>query len=872
MEEVLKGYNCTIFAYGQTGTGKTYTMEGAQGLHDTSQGRWHAREAGMIARSIHQVFDTLKKGGSEYFVKVSHMEIYNENIKDLLNPTNTNLRLFEEKKGVVNVHNLEELKVAEPNDIFKILEKSWEERKTAETDMNPNSSRSHCIFTIIIHIKETTTEGEDFIKIGKLNFVDLAGSENISKSGTEKHSSRKQEAGNINKSLLTLGRVITSLTENTGHIPYRDSKLTRLLQDSLGGKTKTCIIATISPSASNFEETLNTLDYAHRAKNIKNKPEVNQKMAQSEAIQHYIKEIERLQKTLDSHNKKNGIYLPPESFESMKEEIEKSKEEIVFLQERILEKERKLEEIEEELNFQSVELVQKEKDIQEKTIELETKNIELDNTTSELNEAKTYLEEKEFLLQEHMNTEERIREEAKQVIGTLNTTIQDIDGLFSKIERKNDLEHNNMELTYSFREQLVNQLSETENKLNSFITASSRNHENLKLKIDQFMDDKEKHMNHLSDVVCELDSGVHQRVQSIEGRILGNNQVISGILTNVYSSQSELNQKYESLRSQFAYEANESINDISKTIETHTSNVQEWSSTSEEHLLNSVAKVTHFAKNQRELFNSVESKVGSYVRGHNERLSNYKRTLENFLSHQKEELANFCANTLQNVSTFLETFMNEQIEKTTRSIREIQVQLDQSVEISDAFHMRFDTYSKDFTKEVNEFVSQHNEEHNDIIGTIQTFTEDNQNFGNQNFELLESLQNKINEFGISTGNYFSEFEEFTTRQCHEGTKILESSRKDLTERVEEIMKFSTDMKKSLLQELTSNADSIRAYSSELETGILKTSQNTNAYISRTINQTNKIKENVKTFDLRNYEPTGQTPVKKMFNLNMNLVV
>lgn len=847
-------------------------MEGAHGFQETGVARWHARESGMIARSIHHIFDTLKNSGSEYFVKVSHMEIYNENIKDLLNPVNVNLRLYEEKKGVVNVHNLKEVKVAEPTDIFQILEKSWEERKSAETDMNPNSSRSHCIFTIIIHIKETTTEGEDYIKIGKLNFVDLAGSENIGKSGTEKHSSRKQEAGNINKSLLTLGRVITSLTENTGHIPYRDSKLTRLLQDSLGGKTKTCIIATISPSASNFEETLNTLDYAHRAKNIKNKPEANQKMAQNEAIQHYVKEIERLQKTLDSYNKKNGIFLPPESFEAMKEDIERSKEEIQFLQERILEKERKLEEIEEELDFQARELELKEKSIVEKTQELEQKNMELDITTNELNEAKSHLEEKEFLLQEHKNTEMKIREEANQVLGTLNTTISDIDGLFQKIERKNDLENDNVVLTHSFRDQLVNQLNETETKLTNFISASSKNHENLKLKIDQFMEDKEKHIKHLGEVVSDLDLGIAERCQQTESKILQSNHTMSDIFTNVHRRQKELNTSYQTLRQNFSKDSQERLQSIAGLVNEYRSNVNTWSASNEEQLLNSAAKVTHFAKNQRDLFEKTESNVHGFVREHNNRLLKYKEGLEVYLAHQKEEMTNFCKNTLQSVSSLLETFMSEQIEKTTRSIKEIQAQIDQSVELTGAFNNRFDSYSKDFTKEVSEFVSCHNEEHNDIISTIQTFADDSNTFGNQNLEVLESLQQKIHDFGNTTNQYFTEFEEVTSRQCHEGTSILESSAKDFSTRVEDIIKFSSEMKKSLLQELSSNTDSIRTYSSELETGILKTSQNTNAYISRTINQTSKIKENVKTFDLRNYEPTGQTPVKKMFNLNLNLVV
>ena len=135
-----------------------------------------------------------------------------------------------------------------------------------------------------------------YLKVGKLNLVDLAGSENIGRSGAE--NKRAKEAGMINQSLLTLGRVINALVEHSPHIPYRESKLTRLLQDSLGGRTKTCIIAAVSPAKCNLEESLSTLEYAHRAKNIRNKPEVNQKMTKRALIREYVNEIERLKADL----------------------------------------------------------------------------------------------------------------------------------------------------------------------------------------------------------------------------------------------------------------------------------------------------------------------------------------------------------------------------------------------------------------------------------------------------------------------------------------------------------------------------------------------------------------------------------------------
>jgi kinesin family member 11 len=152
-------------------------------------------------------------------------------------------------------------------------------------------SRSHTVFTVTVYLKEAT-EGEDMLRVGKLNLVDLAGSESIGRSGAK--NDRAREAGMINQSLLTLGRVINALVERSQHVPYRESKLTRLLQDSLGGRTKTCIIATISPAKVNIDETISTLDYASKAKSIHNKPQINQTMTKRTLIKEYVTEIQKL--------------------------------------------------------------------------------------------------------------------------------------------------------------------------------------------------------------------------------------------------------------------------------------------------------------------------------------------------------------------------------------------------------------------------------------------------------------------------------------------------------------------------------------------------------------------------------------------------
>ncbi|KAJ0978435.1 hypothetical protein J5N97_013909 [Dioscorea zingiberensis] len=287
-------------------------------------------DAGVIPRAVQQIFDILESQNADYNMKVTFLELYNEEITDLLAMEESKLSddkskkpiaLMEDGKGGVLVRGLEEEIVSSAGEIYKILDKGSAKRRTAETLLNKQSSRSHSIFSITIHIKECTPEGEEMIKSGKLNLVDLAGSENISRSGAREvggtlflSEGRAREAGEINKSLLTLGRVINALVEHSGHIPYRDSKLTRLLRDSLGGKNKTCIIATISPSIYCLEETLSTLDYAHRTKISRIKPEINQKMMKSALIKDLYTEIDRLKQEVNAARDKNGIYIPRDHY------------------------------------------------------------------------------------------------------------------------------------------------------------------------------------------------------------------------------------------------------------------------------------------------------------------------------------------------------------------------------------------------------------------------------------------------------------------------------------------------------------------------------------------------------------------------------
>ncbi|KAH8117563.1 kinesin heavy chain [Phellopilus nigrolimitatus] len=270
--DVMDGYNGTVFAYGQTGSGKTFTMMGADIDHDELKG--------IIPRITEQIFSSIVESDPhlEYLVKVSYMEIYLERIRDLLSPQNDNLQIHEEKNKGVYVKNLSDYYVSSAKEVYEIMRQGGQARIVSATNMNAESSRSHSIFLITINQRNTDTGAQ---KTGNLYLVDLAGSEKVGKTGASGQT--LEEAKKINKSLSALGMVINSLTDGKStHIPYRDSKLTRILQESLGGNSRTTLIINCSPSSYNESETLSTLRFGIRAKSIKNSARVNAELSPAE--------------------------------------------------------------------------------------------------------------------------------------------------------------------------------------------------------------------------------------------------------------------------------------------------------------------------------------------------------------------------------------------------------------------------------------------------------------------------------------------------------------------------------------------------------------------------------------------------------------
>lgn len=526
VDDTLDGYNCTVFAYGQTNTGKTHTMTGecslGQDCDSDEINKNHLNiKAGIIPRALVRLFQSIEKlDFKDYAIKVSFVELYKEELKDLLeerlghsgfdSKSSNRLKIFDDKmKKATVLHGLNEVYVTSAAEAMKLLDKGLVKRQVASNSTNEFSSRSHTIFTISTYVKQKTDvsgEEDQLLKVGKLNLVDLAGSENLTNAKFD--SNRNRETKMINTSLLTLGRVINALVEKASHVPYRESKLTRLLQDSLGGATKTCIIATISPTKTNLEETVSTLEYANRAKSIKNKPILNKKIAKSELMQDYIKKMNALQADLEATRSKNGVYVETDRYDQLLKENESHKDTIEEQKLRIDYLENSTEEVkskyDDEINYQKDKLVQ-----QQETIKaLERKNKEL---AEEQESTKKQLAIENKLRLVHEADSVRFSRIIADLTGKCHEISSDKHAILEILKLKNDLLKESAKLIINIKAKIAdnlnrgirNEIDNHSNKLNKaskemligkgceLLLANNKNFESLTTKsskeVEQFV-------------------------------------------------------------------------------------------------------------------------------------------------------------------------------------------------------------------------------------------------------------------------------------------------------------------------------------------------------------------------------------------------
>lgn len=576
---MLSGFNCTIFAYGQTGTGKTYTMSGDM----TESLGLLAPDAGIIPRVLQALFNKLDADAIENCVRCSFIELYNEELRDLLSPDeNAKLKIFDDlsRKGHAStmVQGVEERHITTAAEGIARLQEGSIRRQVAATKCNDLSSRSHTVFTITAQIKRPGGGGDDFISLGKLNLVDLAGSENIQRSGAE--NKRAAEAGLINKSLLTLGRVINALVDKSAHIPYRESKLTRLLQDSLGGRTKTCIIATVSPAKSNLEETISTLDYAFRAKNIRNKPQVNTLINKKALLREYAAEIEKLKTELIATRLRNGVHLTNEAYEELTVQNESR---------RILTEEQaaRIGTLETNLRHKVQELFSltssfmglKKEHEATKTLLDETQGV-LDQTELVLAATRKTLAEETHIREAHQQTEQKLTAMGSELITTLRKTVGDIGGLRAKNERRSDLQDLNRSTwamsqaqvsdvtelvegrVQNFQRQQQDHISSVSDKMRAFVSEElqqltstqmflDRNLESFETSRDGLLEQKERSKREMDNVLEEIKvvrDNIKERVGgSLNSIAAAAARILEDVLSELDTFHNDLHTSYSSM-------------------------------------------------------------------------------------------------------------------------------------------------------------------------------------------------------------------------------------------------------------------------------------------------------------------------------------
>ncbi|PIN09034.1 Kinesin-like protein [Handroanthus impetiginosus] len=610
VNEVLEGFNCTIFAYGQTGTGKTYTMEGECKRSKSGPNGELPPDAGVIPRAIKQIFDTLEGQNAEYSVKVTFLELYNEEITDLLAPEDISkvasedkqkkqLPLMEDGKGGVLVRGLEEEIVTSASEIFTLLERGSAKRRTAETLLNKQSSRSHSLFSITIHIKEATPEGEELIKCGKLNLVDLAGSENISRSGARE--GRAREAGEINKSLLTLGRVINALVEHLGHVPYRDSKLTRLLRDSLGGRTKTCIIATVSPAVHCLEETLSTLDYAHRAKNIKNKPEVNQKMMKSTLIKDLYGEIERLKAEVYAAREKNGVYIPKERYYQEESERKAMADQIEQMGMTIENNQKQMEELQAKYDDRVQQCFDLSNKLDATQKDLSATSKLLANTEAELKRCEYSLKERDFIISEQQKAENALAHQACVLRADLEKSQKDNASLFLKIAREDKLNADNRSTVNSFQVDLVEKLGALCSSLAASVSRQSEHLQCVENLCNSFLQLHDKASKELKQKVSSSRALCASHFEAVQNVVRLHKAASNAALEELPSLAFSNSQSIEGFLAAEAVEAKSVFDDLQETLSSHQGEMAHLArelrqrfNASMEHLMNTSESIHEF--------------------------------------------------------------------------------------------------------------------------------------------------------------------------------------------------------------------------------------------------------------------------------------
>ncbi|KUI62027.1 Kinesin-like protein bimC [Cytospora mali] len=861
--EMLAGFNCTIFAYGQTGTGKTYTMSGDMA---ESLGLL-APEAGIIPRVLQALFNKLDADGIENCVRCSFIELYNEELRDLLTPDeNAKLKIYDDvsKKGHMStmVQGVEERHITNAAEGIARLQEGSIRRQVAATKCNDLSSRSHTVFTITIHQKRSGGNDDDFISLGKLNLVDLAGSENIQRSGAE--NKRAAEAGLINKSLLTLGRVINALVDKSSHIPYRESKLTRLLQDSLGGRTKTCIIATISPAKSNLEETISTLDYAFRAKNIRNKPQVNALINKKALLKEFTAEIEKIRTELIATRLRNGVHLTNEAYEEMTVQSESR---------RILADEQaaKIETLESNLRNKVQELftltssfMGLKKEHEGTKAQLDETQCVLDQTELVLTATRKTLAEETHIRKAHQKTEQKLTALGGELITTLKKTVGDVGGLRAKNKRKSDLQELNRS-TWTMSQAQVTDVTEiVEKRIQEFRRDQEGHISSVSKRMQDFVREE---LQKLSATQSFLDDNL-QQFKASKGELLEKKQHSKDEMDNVL-------EEIKVVRDNIKERVGESLQAIATAAERIAADVVSELDTFHTHLHTSYSSL---GKDFKSIFEELLQHLSA------------QRSESDTLRRQLEEASKAMVRSNESVSAQIQTVVNEERKQGAEDRQRLLAQITGLINAhSDQQESRLAGKAARIQKRVEGAKET-------FEGQLETYSTGMDTWDSNEESLLQdvaksrdTLKSKLKDDWI-TANEHSTSIQNTTKSVHaETVRVVDEQMKDLdvqmtdlddfvararSENAEHHAQHSASVEKlsgtvgasfsNISSHYKNTFDRVQGLESHMKTDVEGLQADLRPLDSSVCQPLSKLRNDISTTVLQEYEPTGLTPEKVQY--------
>ncbi|PWY96996.1 kinesin-domain-containing protein [Testicularia cyperi] len=881
LEEVMSGYNCTIFAYGQTGTGKTFTMEGDL----TSQMGTYSADAGIIPRTLYRLFHTLELSKEDYSVKSTFIELYNEELRDLLSidqssslaeSSGTNnakdsqhgLRMYDDARGKgVVIQGLEEVALKDAAHGLTVLRRGSQKRQIAATNCNEQSSRSHSVFTMTVFIKDKGSRGEDVLKIGKLNLVDLAGSENIGRSGAE--NKRAREAGMINQSLLTLGRVINALVEKNSHIPYRESKLTRLLQESLGGRTKTCIIATVSQDRSNIEETLSTLDYALRAKSIKNRPELNTRMTRSALIKEYVHEIERLKGDLQASRDQNGIYLTQESWDTMHQEHEERKSLAETLKRTAEVTESKLTSLKEQFEQNMQLLLKRDNEVRAAKSECAGKVAELETMITKANQLEETVEQEIALRKAYKASESTLNAAASSLARLVHDSTTDVQGLFDKLERKSSIEHANRALATECRNAVSTRATTLEQNVATFCEAETAFFQGLKSNLGGLVEQTEQHLVESQSFAQNKLKLISNSLRDIRSGQMESRDVLFAAIGELEGLAQELHSSHrdslDSLKQtcRAAIEDVVSANDqrfgqvrtsIESLVESHVVQLQQMRTTNEANL-----------RQVAETKLAVESAAAEEVA----RLRAQNAVLTATVNEMKQSNEQMKTGLMTDISRLVAGFVQAQDDKLASSIAQAQQNISASEAASQADATRQSRQLDGLTVSVGRVSTQ--------------LQEAKEGLSNKSREISDEIEHGTRELASKLGDFASAVEhdldsgaELTRQECEHLAQLAAKSRDEIETRtksqsakIKTLKAKATETFEALEKSIQDSSDSTCKVAKDAATRVDRQMQDTSKFAQHAASDLGALRSDSTSFLGTRFKEdvaTGRTPQKRSWKM------